>query len=64
MSVAPEVEMLLVEDDRNDIELMLRAFRARNLANQVFVTRDCAEALVFFFGKEAHPCATSASCRA
>ncbi|HEV2750053.1 MAG TPA: response regulator [Gemmatimonadales bacterium] len=55
MSLAPEVEILLVEDDPNDVELTLRAFRARNLANQVFVARDGAEALAFFFGKEAHP---------
>jgi len=55
MSLAPEVEILLVEDDPNDVELTLRAFRARNLANQVFVARDGAEALAFFFGEETHP---------
>ncbi|HYL55050.1 MAG TPA: response regulator [Gemmatimonadales bacterium] len=55
MSVAPEVEILLVEDDPNDVELTLRAFRARNLANQVFVARDGAEALDFFFSDGAHP---------
>ena len=55
MSLAPEVEILLVEDDPNDVELTLRAFRARNLANQVFVARDGAEALAFFFSEEAHP---------
>lgn len=55
MSVAPEVEILLVEDNPNDVELTLRAFRARNLANQVFVARDGAEALDFFFSDNAHP---------
>jgi CheY-like chemotaxis protein len=55
MSLAPEVEILLVEDDPNDVELTLRAFRARNLANQVFVARDGAEALDFFFSDKAHP---------
>lgn len=55
MSVAPEVEILLVEDDPNDVELTLRAFRARNLANQVFVARDGEEALDFFFSDKAHP---------
>jgi two-component system response regulator len=55
MSLAPEVEILLVEDDANDVELTLRAFRARNLANQVFVARDGAEALAFFFGEDGHP---------
>jgi two-component system, response regulator len=55
MSQTPEVEILLVEDDANDAELTLRAFRARNLANQVFVARDGAEALAFFFGEDGHP---------
>jgi len=55
MSLDPEVEILLVEDDPNDVELTLRAFRARNLANQVFVARDGAEALDFFFSDKAHP---------
>jgi CheY-like chemotaxis protein len=55
MSLDPEVEILLVEDDPNDVELTLRAFRARNLANQVFVARDGAEALDFFFSDGAHP---------
>src|SRR5213593_980062 len=45
MSLAPEVEILLVEDDPNDVELTLRAFRAR----------DGAEALAFFCGEETHP---------
>ncbi len=57
MSVHPEVEILLVEDNPADVELTLRAFRARNFANQVFVARDGAEALAFFFGEEegGHP---------
>ena len=55
MSLAPEVEILLLEDDANDVELTLRAFRSRNLANQVFVARDGAEALAFFFGEDGHP---------
>lgn len=55
MTVPYQVEILLVEDNPNDIELTLRAFRARNLANQVFVARDGAEALDFFFGSGAHP---------
>jgi two-component system, response regulator len=57
MSVHPEVEILLVEDNPADVELTLRAFRARNFANQVFVARDGAEALAFFFGEDGggHP---------
>jgi len=46
-----EVEILLVEDNPSDVELTLRALKARNLANQVFVARDGAEALEFFFGE-------------
>lgn len=42
------VEILLVEDNPNDAELTLRALKQRNLANQVFVCRDGAEALDFF----------------
>jgi two-component system response regulator len=50
-----EVEILLVEDNPNDAELTLRALRTRHLANQVFVARDGAEALDFFFGDDKHP---------
>ena len=47
-----EVEILLVEDNPSDVELTLRALKNRNLANQVFVARDGAEALEFFFGEQ------------
>lgn len=43
------VEILLVEDNANDAELTLRALKQRNLANQVHVCRDGAEAMDFFF---------------
>jgi two-component system response regulator len=55
MSLPPEVEILLVEDSADDVELTLRALQSRNLANQVFVARDGAEALEVFFGERAHP---------
>jgi two-component system response regulator len=55
LNVPHEVEILLVEDDASDVELTLRALKSRNLANQVFVARDGAEALDFFFGEGAHP---------
>ena len=42
------VEILLVEDNANDAELTLRALKQRNLANQVHVCRDGAEAVDFF----------------
>lgn len=50
MTTPSEVEILLIEDNPNDVELTLRALKQRNLANQVFVCRDGAEALDFFFG--------------
>lgn len=42
------VEILLVEDNASDAELTLRALKQRNLANQVRVCRDGAEAMEFF----------------
>ena len=42
------VDILLVEDNANDAELTLRALKQRNLANQVHVCRDGAEAVDFF----------------
>src|SRR5437588_8540177 len=55
MTNQQQVEILLVEDNPTDVELTLRAFKARNFANQVFVARDGAEALDFFFGDGSHP---------
>lgn len=45
---AHEVDILLVEDNPNDAELTLRALKQRNLANQLHVCRDGAEAIEFF----------------
>ena len=45
------IELLLVEDDPNDVELALRAFRKANLANHIQVARDGAEALEYIFGE-------------
>ena len=39
------IEILLVEDNPTDVEMTLRALKARNLANKVYVLRDGAEAL-------------------
>jgi two-component system response regulator len=50
MDPTPEVEILLVEDNPADVELTLRALTSHHLANQLFVCRDGAEALDFFFG--------------
>jgi two-component system, response regulator len=49
MSANP-VQILLVEDNPNDIKLALHAFKTHNLANDVHVVRDGAEALEFIFG--------------
>ena len=44
-----DVEILLVEDNPNDVELTLHAFRKYNLANRIQVVRDGAEALDYIF---------------
>jgi two-component system, response regulator len=46
--------LLLVEDNPNDEELTLRAFRKVNVANPIVVARDGAEAIDWMFGTGAH----------
>jgi two-component system, response regulator len=43
------LEILLVEDNPNDEMLALHAFSRQNLANNVYVVRDGAEALEYIF---------------
>jgi two-component system, response regulator len=43
------IEILIVEDNPRDAELTLRALRKNNLANNILVAQDGAEALDFFF---------------
>jgi two-component system response regulator len=43
--------IVLVEDNANDEELTLRAFRKSNIVNRVVVVRDGAEALDYFFAR-------------
>src|ERR1043166_5959890 len=42
-------EILLVEDEANDVELTLRAFRNSCITNRIHVVRDGAQALDFLF---------------
>lgn len=46
----PEVEILLVEDNRKDAEMTIRALRKVNLANKLVHVMDGEEALNFLFG--------------
>ncbi len=50
------VDLLLVEDNPDDVELTLHAFKKINISNPVHVVRDGAEALEFLFctGAYAH----------
>jgi CheY-like chemotaxis protein len=43
------VEILLVEDNQNDIELIMRSFKKHNLANRVLVVNDGEQALEYIF---------------
>jgi two-component system, response regulator len=54
MSDGRAVEILVVEDNPQDLELLLRALRKANLGNRIDVARDGAEALEFIFCEGAH----------
>ena len=43
------VEILIVEDNPNDSELIIRALKKHNLANDLYVAEDGQEALDFIF---------------
>ena len=45
------VEILLVEDNPQDLELVLRALQQAKVSNRIQVARDGAEALDFVFGE-------------
>ncbi len=56
--MSPLKRILLVEDNPNDVELTLAALAEHNLANEVVVTRDGAEALDYLHHRGAfadHP---------
>jgi two-component system response regulator len=50
----PERVIVLVEDNANDEELTLRAFRKSSITNRVVIVRDGVEALDYFFARGAH----------
>src|SRR5690348_15151163 len=54
MSESNAVEILLVEDNPQDLQLTQRALKKANLANNIHVARDGAEALNFLFCEGAH----------
>jgi two-component system, response regulator len=43
------IELLIVEDDPMDAELTIRTLKRSNLANNIYLAEDGAEALDFFF---------------
>jgi two-component system response regulator len=43
--------ILLVEDNPDDVELTLRAFKKNNISNKIIVVNDGVEALDYLFGK-------------
>jgi len=52
MSDYTESEILLVEDDPNDTELVMRAFKQNKLTNKVQHVSDGAEALEYIFATD------------
>lgn len=46
--------ILLVEDNDDDVQLTLRAFKSHNIANQIHVATDGREAIDYLFCEGAH----------
>lgn len=54
MDTSALVDILVVEDDPNDAEMMVRVFRKQNIANPISVAEDGAAALDFIFCRGAY----------
>jgi two-component system, response regulator len=54
MNETNTVEILLVEDSKDDLDMTLRALRKANLTNHIHVARDGEEAVEFIFCQGAH----------
>ena len=52
--MAPEVEVLLVDDNASDVELTIRALRRQKLASAIHVAGDGQQALDFLFCRGPH----------
>ncbi len=51
MNKSDEVEVVVVEDDPNDAELIMRVLKKHNLANRVVLLTDGEQAVDFIVGK-------------
>ncbi|HBA84781.1 MAG TPA: two-component system response regulator [Verrucomicrobia bacterium] len=49
-----QVEIILMEDDPNDVELIMRALRKCNLLNKIVILKDGAEALDYLYAQGIH----------
>jgi len=49
-----EYDILLVEDNRHDVEMILDIFRELNISNTIFPVKDGKEAVDLFFGANGH----------
>jgi two-component system, response regulator len=49
MTTSVHADILLVEDNRDDVELTLRSLKKNNVTNRVVVVQDGAEALEYLF---------------
>jgi two-component system response regulator len=51
MMIKQAIEILLIEDNPDDVELTLHAFRKNRISNRMHVVRDGEEGLDFVFGR-------------